>query len=517
MVAAMGFELTTLYSQSNQWPFRHSPPKSANALKKGDKLTSLLVFLPLRVRQSPRTSVDSRQSVAPQKALQWPPITGILMVTNLLTDTALRNARPAEKEFELTDGGGLIHRVRPDGRRSWIFRYTSPTTGKRERLYLGAYPALSLKAARELRQSRGEMVIRGIDPKRATALLDDDNNAIPETVGQLFRIWVNKEIMVSRASENDQKSIQGRYLKYVDPVAGDILLSAVRRGHIMKAIDEARAAKRMRTANLIVANMRQMFRFAVAREWMQGDPTVAIKRKDAGGTDNERDRVLSDDELPQLRDILARPPIQKSRYYVAQRRVLPIHTELMMWWTLGTAARAVEVASMRKVGAVNVKARTWTIPAEVSKNGKAHVVHLSDFSLAVWERILALPAESEYVYPGRDGDHLSEKEVTRRLTDRQSRPKPIKGRKNTTELDLPGGRWTQHDLRRTAATIMGESGVPQDVIDRCLNHTESKKVTRTYQRQTMLPQRQAAFDALGAHLTKILGDPRSWLPEVNGQ
>ncbi|WP_409360611.1 Arm DNA-binding domain-containing protein [Achromobacter piechaudii] len=56
------------------------------------------------------------------------------MATNLLTDTALRNARHGAKEIELNDGGGLIHRIRPDGRWAWIFRYTGPTTGKREHI-----------------------------------------------------------------------------------------------------------------------------------------------------------------------------------------------------------------------------------------------------------------------------------------------------------------------------------------------------------------------------------------------
>jgi len=184
----------------------------------------------------------------------------------------------------------------------------------------------------------------------------------------------------------------------------------------------------------------------------------------------------------------------------------------MVWWTLATAARPIEVASVRRKGAVNVRAKNWTIPAEVSKNGKPHLVHLSDFAMAVWKRMLKLPGTGEYLIPGKDGGHISAKEVTRRLTDRQTRANAIRGRKNTTDLDLPGGHWTQHDLRRTAATIMGELGFTQDVIDRCLNHKEPKKVTRTYQRQTMLSQRQAAFDTLGNHLTSLLGDPAEWLP-----
>lgn len=118
----------------------------------------------------------------------------------------------------------------------------------------------------------------------------------------------------------------------------------------MKAIDKARLEKKMRTANLMLANLRQMFWFAVAREWMQGDPTAAIARKQAGGQGNEGERVLSDAERAILRAVLSKPPLQKSRYYVPRRRVLPVHTELMIWWSLSIAARPIEVASIRRKG-----------------------------------------------------------------------------------------------------------------------------------------------------------------------
>jgi hypothetical protein len=76
----------------------------------------------------------------------------------------------------------------------------------------------------------------------------------------------------------------------------------------MKAIAAARLEKKMRMANLVLTNLRQMFRFAVAREWMQGDPTTAIARKQAGGQDNEGERLLPGEEIPILRDALATAP-----------------------------------------------------------------------------------------------------------------------------------------------------------------------------------------------------------------
>lgn len=436
------------------------------------------------------------------------------MATNLLTDRAILASKPKDREYELTDGGGLALRIKTNGTKMWAVRYTSPTTGKRVREYIGAYPALRLSDAREKAAQRKTLVAQGVSPAAAAVLLSEDGDT-PTTVGDLYDVWYSKHVERNRSSKSDKDSIKSRFEIYVRPRVGDIPLSKIRRGQLMTVIDAARDANKMRTANLLLGELGQMFRYAAAREWIQGDPTAAITRKDAGGQDRESDRVLDDSEIVMLRDILATPPESKSRYYVARRRVLPVHTELAVWWTLATLARAVEVATIKRQGVVNRKAATWTIPAEVSKNKKPHLVHLSPFALAVWDRMCELPGDGEYVFEGRDGGHVSETEVTRRLSDRQTRAKPIKGRKNSTVLDLPGGHWTQHDLRRTGATIMGELDISSDVIDLCLNHKKAKKTTRTYQRQTMLPQRSAAFDALGGHLATLLGNPANWLPQFD--
>jgi integrase len=74
---------------------------------------------------------------------------------------------------------------------------------------------------------------------------------------------------------------------------------------------------------------------------------------------------------------------------------------------------------------------------------------------------------------------------------------------NTTALQLKGGKWVPHDLRRTAATFMQSLGVAGEVIERCLNHTEDNKVKRIYQRDELIPQRTEAFKRLGDHLALL--------------
>jgi integrase len=76
--------------------------------------------------------------------------------------------------------------------------------------------------------------------------------------------------------------------------------------------------------------------------------------------------------------------------------------------------------------------------------------------------------------------------------------------KNTAALNLSGGKWTAHDLRRTAATLMAGLDISTDVIDECLNHMLQSRVSRIYIRDRREGQQAIAFDALGEKLTKTL-------------
>ena len=52
-----------------------------------------------------------------------------------LSDTAIRKAKPKEKPFKLSDGGGLYLLVQPSGRKWWRYKYRFG--GKEKLLTLG--------------------------------------------------------------------------------------------------------------------------------------------------------------------------------------------------------------------------------------------------------------------------------------------------------------------------------------------------------------------------------------------
>ena len=86
-------------------------------------------------------------------------------VTKPLTNTEVKQARPKDKVYTLSDGGGLQFRIKPNGSKLWLFDYQRPYTKKRTCLSFGAYPALSLVDARSKRDAARELLAKDIDPK----------------------------------------------------------------------------------------------------------------------------------------------------------------------------------------------------------------------------------------------------------------------------------------------------------------------------------------------------------------
>ncbi len=85
-----------------------------------------------------------------------------------LTALRVKNAKPGER---LSDGqvAGLRLDVDPRGGRSWVFRYTSPTTGKERYMGLGSADEVSLVEARDRAQAARKLIRDGQDP------IDDRN------------------------------------------------------------------------------------------------------------------------------------------------------------------------------------------------------------------------------------------------------------------------------------------------------------------------------------------------------
>ena len=82
-----------------------------------------------------------------------------------LTDKACKNAKPASKQYKLTDGAGLYLLVKPNGSKIWQMKYAF--LGKEKTFSVGQYPLVTLLSAREARDAAKKLLMQGIDPTKA--------------------------------------------------------------------------------------------------------------------------------------------------------------------------------------------------------------------------------------------------------------------------------------------------------------------------------------------------------------
>lgn len=168
---------------------------------------------------------------------------------------------------------------------------------------------------------------------------------------------------------------------------------------------------------------------------------------------------------------------------------------------LTTGCRVDEI-SRAEWSHIDYNAGTLTIPVEHAKNKNQHKIYLSYFSLQQL-RLLEKQKNSQWLFPNRTGTGpLHRQTISKQIADRQ-RSKKIKGRtKQHDSLTLIGPRWTAHDLRRTAATLMQELGIMPYIIKKCMNQKIEDRIMETYQRADLADMQKEAFDILGNHLSE---------------
>lgn len=427
-----------------------------------------------------------------------------------LTDRQCRLAKADDgKDLFLNAGGGLYLRVRPgDGAsKVWLFRFKSLVGNGSKWFGIGTYPAISLKDAT---LKAAELAVKrrsGIDPIEEKREADEAARQAKEaesqakeairnrmTVNDLFLRWHRLEL---KARKDSGAEILRSFEKDVLPALGNVAVEDVKRSAIAACLDNVVERGAPIIARNLLGDLRQMFGFAIKREFVENDPTSHLKRDDFGKK-VERDRVLDDGEVRLLMELLPKAELQEA-------------SVASIWIILSTCCRVGEITQARWEH-VDLNAATWWVPPDNSKNSKEHKIILSDFAKGHFETLRRLVIDeatkretdpSPWLLPARQRDgHVCLKSLAKQIGDRQRGDKPAMSNRTKLiqALELPRGKWTPHDLRRTGATMMGTLGVRPDVIEKCLNHVQQNRLVRIYQRQTLLAEQAEAWRLLGDRL-----------------
>lgn len=345
-------------------------------------------------------------------------------------------------------------------------------------------------------------------------------------MADLFDEWIRDG--VSRQDGNTE--LIRSFKKDVLPLIGKKPLRSLTEKDLLTVLRSVKARGLNRTVVIRSKDIGQMLRWGEKRKpWRtlmaDGNPAdlIDVSKLLDHDYEEQRDRLLSPDEIRELRDIFERlerdyEALPAGQKYSGIRPVNP-RVQCAVWICLSTLCRIGELLKS-EWRHVDLEKGTWFIPAEATKGHKGkrqdHHVFLSAFALEQFKRLHKETSDTPFCFPSKDGEnHVDTKTVSKLIGDRQcrfkNRSKPLAGRHHDDSLVLSNGikgEWTPHDLRRTGATMMQELGVTLEIIDRCQNHLlGGSKVRRHYLHHDYAKEKTEAWGLLGERLEATLLTP----------
>ncbi len=191
-----------------------------------------------------------------------------------LTDTAVRNAKPASKPFRLYDRDGLYLEVTPSGGKWWRFKYRY--AGKEKRLSVGVYPDVELRKARKRISDARQLLVDGIDPsqnRKATKAATEERAANSFEV--VAREWVAKQ-MPNWAKSHGSR-VLARFEHDIFPWIGGRPVAEVTAPELLTVLRRIEGRGALETAHRALNTCGQVFRYAIATARAQRDPSGDLR------------------------------------------------------------------------------------------------------------------------------------------------------------------------------------------------------------------------------------------------
>jgi len=390
----------------------------------------------------------------------------------MLTDTAIRKAKPGEKPVKLSDEKGLFLLVTPAGGKLWRMKYRF--TGKEKLLALGAYPDVSLAQARERRDDARKLLAVGIDPgenRKAQKAAKQERAANSFEV--VAREWFSKH-SPNWATGHAGKVIQ-RLEKDIFPWLGGRPIAEITPPELLSVLRRIEGRGALDTAHRALQNCGQVFRYAVATGRAERDPSGDLR----GALPPARAGHFAAITEPQKVGELLRAMESVSAGFVVKcaLRLAPL-----------LFVRPGELRTARWAD-IDLDKAEWRY--HVTKTKTEHLVVLAGQAVAILRELEPLSGRGEYVFPGArtNGQPMSNGAVNVALR---------RAGYNTREEQ------TGHGFRAMARTILHqELGFAPEVIEHQLAHRVPDALGTAYNRTKFLKERREMMQAWADYLDKL--------------
>ncbi len=397
----------------------------------------------------------------------------------MLTDIQIKNAKPKEKPYSISDFGNLSIVIMPTNHKIWQHRFSIYPNGKRnEKIRRGGqYPTMSIKEARAWRDNNNELLSQGITPSKKYDSLKQVSSDIP-TLKEIFNQW--HKFKSKQWSDNYSIDTQQRADMYLLPQLGKIDIDKIPLGMIRDLLLDIQSTGKHDTVSKIKGIAKQVFDYAVDRDILEINKVLSLS---TGLFIKKKEKHYAHAKTPQeLKSLLLK--IEQVSSGQSVKTALKLVPHLML--------RPSEVVGLRW-NEIDFDEMLITIPPERMKiKKKLHHVPLSNTTFEILTNLKKNSLDSPYCFPSP-----------------KNKSKPIGTEsmlRAIRRVGVTADQFVIHGNRHTSATMIANY-LPQysdRVVDAQLHH-EIKGVSGIYNRADYLEQRKLLMEDWSNYLDNLQG------------
>ncbi len=230
------------------------------------------------------------------------------------------------------DGGGLKLRVKPNGSKQWLFNYAHPITRKRTNISFGAYPSVTLAAARDAHRAAKDVLRQNIDPKEHRDKHKHEhllahNNTFEAVAKQWF------EIKKTKVTDDYAEDIWRSLKLHAFPSIGSVPIHQVEAPMVISTLNPTASKGSLETVKRVCQRMNEVMTYAVNTGAVKANPLAGIRHAFKAPKKNNMP-ALQPAELPELMQTFTTASIK-------------LATRCLIEWQLHTMIRPAEAAGAR--------------------------------------------------------------------------------------------------------------------------------------------------------------------------
>jgi len=384
-----------------------------------------------------------------------------------LTNTAISKAKPTNKDYKMTDGGGLYLLIKTTGSKVWKYDWRMKPN-RRGTYTLGNYPEISLLEAREQHLQARKLVAQGTNPTEVKSQRILKAQA-DERFSHFAKNWIAKQNM----AKTTEKDLVQRVEKNLYPDLDKKPVGSFTTQELLKVLTRISDRGARETAKRMAGVLRRVYSELLIMGLIDYNPAQGLAEllpKPNHRQKSNFSHITDPEELKLLIRQIHNPSNRQSPVTTCALKLMPLlflrpkNIRFMKWKD------------------IDFDQATLTIPASEMKAGKELKVPLARQAIEILQEVGVITGKQPYVFVTSHGHGkpISENTTTAALR-RLINP--------ATQKPYGTGYMTSHGFRHTASTLLNEMGYPADAIELQLAHISQDRVRATYNKAQLMEKR----------------------------